>query len=90
MNKLELAVTVIEDVPYNGAPMPGVHDMIVGALLKNPDLPQPLGAPSVCLKLLTDSLLSALIYDQKEMKENFIQKIIDWEVRKKRKEKKRV
>ena len=69
--------------------MLGVHDMITEALKKNPDLPQPMGAPSVCIKLLTDSLLSALIYDQNEIKENFIQKIIDWEVRKKIKQKKR-
>ena len=81
INKSELAVTVIEEVPYNEAQIPGVHDMINGALINNPD-PQPLGAPSVCIKLLTDSLLSALIFNQKEIKENFNQKIIDWEVRK--------
>ena len=84
-NKSELAITVIEKVPYNGAPIPGVHDMINGALIKKPDLCQPLGAPSVCIKLLTDSLLSALIFNQKEIKENFSQKMIDWEVRKKKK-----
>ena len=83
INKLELAVTVIEEIPYNGAQIPGVHDTINGALIKNPDLCQPLGAPSVCIKLLTDSLLSALIFNQKEIKENFSQKMIGWEVRKK-------
>ena len=82
INKLEIAVPVILEIPHNGARNPGVYDVIKEDLIKNPD-PLPLGAPSVCVKLLTDSLLSALIYDQQQIKENFNQRKIVWEVRKK-------
>ena len=82
LSKAELAVTVELEIPQNRAQNPGVHDIMknTGAHIKNPDL-YTLGAQCVCVKLLTDSLLSALFHDQYERKENFNTKLIAWEVR---------
>ena len=78
----DLAVTVESEISYNGAQKPGVQEIIKnnGAHFKNPD-PCTLGVQCVCLKLLTDSLLSALFNDQYQRKENFNTKLIEWEVR---------
>jgi hypothetical protein len=80
-SETDLAVTVESEIPYNGAQNPGVQEIIknIGALFKNPD-PYTLGVQCVCVKLLTDSLLNALLHDQYERKENFNTKLMEWEV----------
>lgn len=77
----DLAITVELEIPYNGAQNPGVQEIMknTGAHLKNPD-PYTLGVQCVCVKLLTDSLLSALFHDQYQKKENYNIKLIEWEV----------
>ena len=78
----EIADKAITKISYDGALKTGVHDTTEKNLVKTPDSLL-LGAPSVCVKLLTDSFLSALIYEQQEAKKKFNESKIIWEVRKK-------